>query len=149
MRWLNSITNSMDMNVYKLQEIVEDIGTWHAAVHGLQRVGHSLVTEQQQKNRFWYSRLTRQKGTLLFSFSSQSNKLWLPIIYRYDVYISHIYMYIYMYISLYICIYISYIHASDSGGISISLSSFFPLGSQILHISETLIKQVFNNQGAS
>ena len=58
-------------------------------------------------------------------------------------------MYIYMYIYLYICIYISDIYAPDSGGISISLSSFFPLGSQILHISETLIRQVFNNQGAS
>ena len=34
MRWLNSITNSMDMNLSKLQQTVEDRGAWHAAVHG-------------------------------------------------------------------------------------------------------------------
>jgi len=35
MRWLDSISNSMDMNLSKLLEIVEDRGTWHAAVHGI------------------------------------------------------------------------------------------------------------------
>ena len=47
MRWLDSITNSMDMNLRKLQKTVEDRGVWHATVHGLQRVRHNLVTEQQ------------------------------------------------------------------------------------------------------
>ena len=33
MRWLDSITNSMDMNLSKLQEIVKDRGAYHATVH--------------------------------------------------------------------------------------------------------------------
>ena len=35
MRWLDSITDSMDMNLSKFQEIVENRGAWHAAVHGV------------------------------------------------------------------------------------------------------------------
>ena len=33
MRWLDSITNSMNMNLSKFQEMVQDIRTWHATVH--------------------------------------------------------------------------------------------------------------------
>ena len=35
MRWLDSIIDSVDMNLSKLQEVVRDRGAWHAAVHGI------------------------------------------------------------------------------------------------------------------
>ena len=47
MWWLDSITDSKDMNLSKLQDIVEDKGAWHAAVHGV-TVRYDLVTKQQQ-----------------------------------------------------------------------------------------------------
>ena len=34
-RWWDSITDSLDMNSSKLQEIVEDRGAWHALIHGI------------------------------------------------------------------------------------------------------------------
>ena len=46
MRQLDGITDSMDMSLNKLREIVKDREAWCAA--GLQGVGHDLVTEQQR-----------------------------------------------------------------------------------------------------
>ena len=37
MRWLDSMTDSMDMNLSKLWEIVEDRGAWYVVVHGVSK----------------------------------------------------------------------------------------------------------------
>ena len=40
MRWLDSITISLDMNLSKLLEMVKDWEAWNVAVYGSQSVGH-------------------------------------------------------------------------------------------------------------
>ena len=49
MRWLDGITDSMNMNLSKSQEIVKDSKPGVLQFMGLQRVEHSLATEQQQQ----------------------------------------------------------------------------------------------------
>ena len=43
MRWLDTTTDSMDTNLSKLWEIVEDRGAWHVAVHGVAKRWTQLI----------------------------------------------------------------------------------------------------------
>ena len=50
MGWLNGITDSMDINLGKLRDMVRDSKAWHVESMGSWRVGHNLAAEQQQQH---------------------------------------------------------------------------------------------------
>ena len=52
MRCLHGITNTMNMNLSKLWEMLRDREAWHVAVYGITKRGHNRATEQQQRIKY-------------------------------------------------------------------------------------------------
>ena len=72
-RGLNGITDSMDMSLNKIWEIVKDRDAWYAAFHGI-RVGHALAAEQKQHRVFFSSLFVNSfqfQLTILIGFSAR------------------------------------------------------------------------------
>ena len=79
MRWLKSITNSMDVNLSKLQEIVEDRGAWLAVVHG--------VAKSQKQLSNWTTTKINAKNfshSLLFPTSYTNQCMWWRTVERWQ-----------------------------------------------------------------
>ena len=70
MRWLDGVTDSMDMSLSELRELVMDREAWRAEIHGSQRVGYNWATELN-----W----TELNASLSYFLPSDSNRCYILV----------------------------------------------------------------------
>ena len=71
MRWLGSITDSMDMSLRKLWEIVKDREAWHATIHGIVKSWTQLSKTERQTIKILVLFTDLTPNILFSSFSSK------------------------------------------------------------------------------